>query len=111
MPEIAEIPEVPELPEISVEPAFDLGEGLQMAVDGTVVLPDGVGAIGPNGELWSPYEAVPRNDGVRVITSEFGDYLLLPNDMIITPSGTLVDVPGQRRELLGTVPTTVTGGG
>ena len=32
------------------------------------VLPDGVGAIGPNGELWSPYQAVPRSDGVRVIT-------------------------------------------
>ncbi len=82
-----------------------------MAADGTVVLPDGVGAIGPNGELWSPYQAVPRSDGVRVISTEFGDYLLLPNDMVITPSGILVDVPGQRRELLGTVPTTVLGGG
>jgi phage shock protein PspC (stress-responsive transcriptional regulator) len=102
-------PELPELSELPVEPAFDLGEGLQMAPDGTVVLPDGAGVIGPNGELWSPYEAVPRSDGVRVLTTEYGDYLLLPNDTIITPTGILVDVPGQRRELLGP-PTTVRGG-
>jgi hypothetical protein len=38
----------------------------------------------------------------------------LPNQMIITPSGALIDVPARRAEVLGTatttVPTTVAGG-
>jgi hypothetical protein len=78
-----------------------------------VLLPDGFGAIGPNGEVWSPFADAPRADGVRVIITEFGDYLLLPNQMIITPDGVLIDVPARRAELLGEqpgVPTTVRGG-
>lgn len=108
--ELPVLPEVPELPEITSDPAFDLGEGLRLAADGTVLLPDGLGAIGPDGELWSPYEAELRRDGVRVLVTELGDFLLLPNEMIITPNGTLIDVPAQRRELPVAVPTTVGGG-
>jgi hypothetical protein len=116
---LPELPEPPERPPwlgddpVLLDEAVDIGEGLRMASDGTVLLPDGFGAIGPNGEVWSPYADAPRADGVRVIITDFGDYLLLPNQMIITPNGVLIDVPALRAELLGErtpVPTTVPGG-
>jgi hypothetical protein len=47
---------------------------------------------------------------VTLITTSFGDFLLLPNGMILTPSGTLVDLPAHRRELPGPPQTTVEGG-
>jgi phage shock protein PspC (stress-responsive transcriptional regulator) len=98
---------------VLLDEAIDLGDGVRMASDGTVLLPDGFGAIGPNGEVWSPYADAPRADGVRVIITDFGDYLLLPNQMIITPGGVLIDVPARRAELLerrSPVSTTVEGG-
>ncbi len=120
-PDVELLPDL-ELPEpppwlgddpVLLDEAVEIGEGLRMASDGTVLLPDGFGAIGPNGEVWSPYADAPRADGVRVIITDFGDYLLLPNQMIITPNGVLIDVPARRAELLGErtpVPTTVQGG-
>jgi hypothetical protein len=88
----------------------EIGEGLTMASDGTVLLPDGVGAIGPDGELWVQGQAFPRRDGVTVVPTEYGEeFLVLPNQMIITPAGTLIDVPALREELVGsTTPTTPT---
>jgi len=39
----------------------------------------------------------------------FGEqYLVLPNQMIITPTGMLVDVPAIRAELLAATATTIT---
>ena len=73
-----------------------------MASDGTVLIPDGVGAIGPDGgQLWVLGDQVRREDGVVAIMTPYGEeYLVLPNQMIITPTGTLVDVPAIRQELL-----------
>ncbi len=80
---------------------IELGDGVTMASDGTVLLPDGAGAIGPRGQLWIRGESVRRGDGVTAVATEFGEeYLVLPNEMIVTPSGTLIDVPARRRELL-----------
>ena len=108
-------PRVPRVPDIPDGRVLDLGEGLSMARDGTVVLPDGLGAITPDGQVVGAGGRLPsRADGATVISGPFGDYLLLPNQMIITPSGALIDVPARRTELLGTtmtqpavVPTTV----
>lgn len=76
----------------------DIGEGLQMASDGTVLFPDAVGALGPDGELWTASAVAPRDDGVTVITTGFGDFLVLPNQLIISPQGLLVDSPRLRDE-------------
>jgi len=76
-----------------------------------VILPEGQGAISPEGEVLSSDDiSEQRADGVTVITTSYGDFLLLPNGMILTPSGTLVDVPAQRRELPRPPRTTVEGG-
>jgi phage shock protein PspC (stress-responsive transcriptional regulator) len=114
VPDVPDLPDVPDVPEDAV---LDLGEGLVMARDGTVVLPDGLGAISPDGRVLAAGEAVsPRADGVTVISGPYGDFLLLPNQMLITPSGILVDIPARRAEFLGTTttaptaPTTVAGG-
>jgi phage shock protein PspC (stress-responsive transcriptional regulator) len=101
----------PLLPAVPDDAAIDLGDGLVMARDGTVILPDGLGAISPEGEvLTSEDVAEHRPDGVILITTSYGDFLLLPNGMILTPSGTLVDLPAQRRELPRPSQTTVEGG-
>jgi phage shock protein PspC (stress-responsive transcriptional regulator) len=112
------IPEDPVAPNIPEDPIVELGEGLFMARDGTVILPDGLGTITPDGHVVSAggRRLPSRADGVTVISSPYGDFLLLPNQMIIAPSGTLIDVPARRARLLGTtttaraVPTTVAGG-
>ena len=96
----------PPVPEGTV---LDLGEGLSMARDGTVILPDGMGAITPDGDVVGASGRLPsRADGATVINSPYGDFLLLPNQMIITPSGALIDVPAFRAEVLGTTPTATT---
>jgi phage shock protein PspC (stress-responsive transcriptional regulator) len=101
----------PLLPAVPDGAAIDLGDGLVMARDGTVILPEGIGAISPEGDvLTSDDVAERRADGVTLITTSFGDFLLLPNGMILTPSGTLVDLPAHRRELPGPPQTTVEGG-
>ncbi len=88
---------------------LDLGDGLSMARDGTVILPDGVGAITPDGDVvQGGGRVVSRGDGATVIGSPYGDFLLLPNQMIITPSGALIDVPARRAEVLGSTTTTAT---
>ena len=98
--------DVPDVPEGVV---LDLGEGLSMARDGTVILPDGLGAITPDGDVVrGGGRLVSRGDGATVIGSPYGDFLLLPNQMIITPSGVLIDVPARRADLLGTTTTTAT---
>lgn len=85
-----------------------IGEGLMMGSDGTVLLPGPdktgplAGAISPTGTIWASADSQRRPDGVTVVTgaaTEF-EYLVLPNQMVITPSGVLVDVPAARAELL-----------
>jgi phage shock protein PspC (stress-responsive transcriptional regulator) len=95
----------PDVPEGTV---LDLGEGLSMARDGTVILPDGLGAITPEGDVVGAGRFPSRADGATVISSPYGDFLLLPNQMIITPSGALIDVPAFRAEVFGTTPTATT---
>ena len=106
----------PAPPWMPIDPAqagvVDIGEGLTMASDGTVLIPDGVGAIGPDGQLWVLGDQVRREDGVVAIMTPYGEeYLVLPNQMIITPTGTLVDVPAIRQELLDATATTLPGEG
>jgi phage shock protein PspC (stress-responsive transcriptional regulator) len=99
-----DVPDVPDVPDGRV---LDLGEGLAMARDGTVILPDSLGAITPDGEVVRAGGRLPsRADGVIVINSPYGRYLLLPNQMIIAPSGALIDVPARRAELLEATTTT-----
>jgi phage shock protein PspC (stress-responsive transcriptional regulator) len=108
-------PRVPLVPDALDGRVLELGEGLSMARDGTVILPDGLGAITPDGDVVRAGGRLPsRSDGVTVINTPYGRYLLLPNQMIITPSGALIDVPARRAEVLETpttqpvtVPTTV----
>jgi hypothetical protein len=95
----------PDVPEGTV---LDLGEGLSMARDGTVILPDGLGAITPEGDVVGAGRFPSRADGATVISSPYGDFLVLPNQMIITPSGALIDVPAFRAEVFGTTPTATT---
>jgi hypothetical protein len=41
-----------------------------------------------------------RGDGViAIVTADGTEYLLLPNLMIVSPAGTLIDVPAARAEL------------
>ena len=98
------VPPVPAVPPLAIpdgEPVLDLGDGLMMASDGTVLLPDGTGAIGPEGQLWiTGGQLDQRGNGVTAIITPIGDeYLLLPNLIIVTPQGTLIDVPARRVEL------------
>lgn len=103
-------PVVPTPPWLPLDPgqagAFEIGERLTMASDGTVIFPDGAGAIGPEGQIWVLGDQTVREDGVVVIFTPYGEqYLVLPNQMIIAPSGLLVDVPALR---LGLVPSLTT---
>jgi phage shock protein PspC (stress-responsive transcriptional regulator) len=105
--DVPDVPDVPDIPDIPDGRVLDLGEGLAMARDGTVILPDGLGAITPDGEVVRAGGQLPsRADGVIVINTPYGRYLLLPNQMIIAPSGALIDVPARRAELLDATTTT-----
>jgi len=105
-PPARRVPDIPDIPDVPEGRVLDLGEGLSMARDGTVILPDGLGAITPDGQVVSALGRLPsRADGATVIDSPYGDFLLLPNQMIVTPSGALIDVPARRAELLGTTAT------
>jgi phage shock protein PspC (stress-responsive transcriptional regulator) len=88
---------IPELPEDAL---FDLGDGLFLAQDGSVVFPDGMTTVSPDGEVFGPSGRLPRRpDGVTVVSGPEGDYLVLPDGQILTPSGTLVDVPAEREDV------------
>jgi hypothetical protein len=85
---------IPELPEDAL---LDLGDGLFLAQDGSVIFPDGMTTMSPEGEVFGPSGPLPqRADGVIVVSGPEGDYLVLPDGRILTPTGTLVDVPAQR---------------
>ncbi len=84
----------------------DIGEGLLMGSDGTVVLPlvtDGSWAavISSDGAIRSSHPVELRDDGVSAVPSGRRNrpYLVLPNQMVITPAGVLVDVPAARATL------------
>jgi phage shock protein PspC (stress-responsive transcriptional regulator) len=88
---------VPELPEDAL---LDLGEGLFLTRDGSVLFSDGVTRVSPNGDVFDSSGLLPAQpDGVVVVNGPEGDYLVLPDGKILTPSGTLVDVPAERRDL------------
>jgi len=97
----------------------DIGEGLTMGSDGTVLLAANarggpLGAISPTGEIWAALRSERRSDGVTVVGDGEGfRYLVLPNQMVIAPSGILVDVPAARDELRerGSAATATTIGG
>lgn len=85
----------------------DIGEGLMMASDGTVLLPDNVGAIGPDGQLWllDPNAVDQQRDITTIYTPTGASYQLLPNQMIVSSTGTLIDVPALRRAQLAAATT------
>lgn len=91
-----------------VTSGVDIGEGLRMAPDGTVILPDNQAALGVDGELWTlDGLASPRRDGVTLVDTSAGPFMVLPNQMLIAPSGMFVDVPGLReRQRVGSDDTT-----
>lgn len=93
---------------LSSDPAR-LGKGVSMSPDGTVLLSGSagpgspVGAISPTGEIWTRVDARTRRSGVTVVVDPEdagSEYLVLPDQRVITPSGTLIDVPATRADRL-----------
>lgn len=92
----------------------DIGEGFRMLRDGTVLFPADAPEMGttdmtgtiitPDGLLSTNLPTEVRAGGTTAITTmDFGgkpvEYLVLPNDMILTPSGLIIDVPAARERL------------
>jgi phage shock protein PspC (stress-responsive transcriptional regulator) len=101
-------PEVPTLggtlPQFDSPLAF-VGDGIGATADGWFVLADGAAVIGPD-DVLVVGEEFPREDGVRVITTPYGEFQLLPRSLLITPFGQVLDLQAIRAELAETAPAT-----
>lgn len=83
---------------------MDIGGGLTMTDDGTVLFPNYGGDpyeqmwISPDGTIWGPAVDDSGANGVAVVYAGDGEYLVLPNQAILTPGGAVVDVAALRAE-------------
>ena len=102
-------------PPVTDGSTFDIGEGFRMLSDGTVLFPaDGQFAITsalastlitPGGQLSTVLPTTDRPGGTTSISVDDGggfavEYLLLPNGMVLTPDGAIVDIPAARKRVL-----------
>jgi phage shock protein PspC (stress-responsive transcriptional regulator) len=86
-------------------PLVVVSDGVAATADGWIVLADGSAVIGPDDSL-AVGEQFIREDGVRVISTPYGEFQLLPRSLLITPFGQVLDLQAIRVELAPTAPST-----
>jgi hypothetical protein len=104
------VPPLPTPPALPRPPALDatlavVSEAVAVSPDGWFVLGDGSAVIGPDDALVVG-EQFTREDGVRVISTQYGEFQLLPRSLLITPFGQVLDLQAIRAELAAAAPST-----
>ena len=94
----------PTLPALDA-PLVIVSDGVAATADGWFVLADGSAVIGPDDRLVVG-EQFTREDGVRVISTPYGEFQLLPRSLLITPFGQVLDLQAIRAELAAAAPST-----
>lgn len=85
---------------IDVSTVRELGDGIRMTSDGTVILPDSAAVLSLDGDVWLRDGGTASPDEVTyVLTDTMGEFLVLPNHTVVSPTGIVVDVPAIRAEL------------
>ena len=104
------VPPLPTPPALPRPPGLDatlavVSEAVAVSPDGWFVLGDGSAVIGPDDALVVG-EQFTREDGVRVISTQYGEFQLLPRSLLITPFGQVLDLQAIRAELAAAAPST-----
>jgi hypothetical protein len=94
----------PKLPALDA-PLVVVSDAVAVTADGWFVLADGSAVISPDDRL-SVGEQFTREDGVRVISTPYGEFHLLPRSLLITPFGEVLDLQAIRAELAAAAPST-----
>jgi hypothetical protein len=108
-PQLVTVPLVPVEPPRVTAPAanvgVDIGGGLTMTADGTVIFPNPAGDpseqvwLTPDGQLGGPFGDMAGPNGVTTVyVTDGSEYLVLPNQAIVTPDGAVIDVAAVRSE-------------
>jgi phage shock protein PspC (stress-responsive transcriptional regulator) len=94
----------PTLPALDA-PLVVVSEAVAATPSGWFVLGDGSAVIGPD-DVLIVGEQFTRADGVRVISTQYGEFQLLPRSLLITPFGQVLDLQAIRAELAAAAPST-----
>src|SRR5262249_42144262 len=79
-----------DLPPPPAGPLREVADGVAVARDGAVVLAGGEAIIDADGRV-TVGDGHPEGN-VTVITTTYGDYRLLPGDLLLTPAGELLEL-------------------
>ena len=96
----------PAFPQLAV-PLTQVSDGVAATADGWFILAEGSAVIGPDNALVVG-EQFPREDGVLMISTPYGEFQLLPRSLLITPFGEVLDLQAIRAELAATAPPATT---
>lgn len=76
----------------------EIGEGLLMTSDGTVIVSENVAVLSPDGDIWLADGSTPVPGGVTRVAGMAGEYLILPDQTVVTPTGAVIDLAAVRAE-------------